>query len=70
MNTSARVYNQSRWSVLILGPAFIGFSVYGLFNPESVMLTQRGGSEIAGKYEIQTLMVFLIVSTVCLLMHL
>lgn len=70
MKTSVRVYNQSRWSLLILGLAFTVFSVYGLFNPESVMLTQRGGSEIGGKDEIQALLVFLVVGIVFLFIRL
>ncbi|AZR39529.1 hypothetical protein [Marinobacter salarius] len=70
MKSSVRVYNQSRWSLLILGLAFIVFSIYGLFNPESVTLTQRGGSEIEGKDEIQTLMVFLVVGIIFLLIRL
>jgi hypothetical protein len=70
MKSSVRVYNESRWSLLILGLAFIVFSIYGLFNPESVTLTQRGGSEIEGKDEIQTLMVFLVVGIIFLLIRL
>lgn len=41
-----------------------------MFNPESVTLTQRGGSEIEGKDEIQTLMVFLVVGIIFLLIRL
>ena len=70
MKTSVRVYNQSRWSLLILGVVFIGFGIYGLFNPEGVTITQRGGLEVTGKDKTYSLIVLIIVGIVFLFIRL
>lgn len=70
MKILVRVYNQSRWSFLILGLGSLGIGVYGLINPEDISFTNRSGLEVSGKEEIETLALMLLIGVVFLFIRL
>ncbi|KKD59176.1 hypothetical protein RN22_17425 [Grimontia sp. AD028] len=68
MSLAAKVYNQLRLSISIMGPCFLSVGLYTFFNPESEVV--RNGEVLNGSERIESSVFFIAMGTAFILARL